>query len=102
MEIFCEVVFEIVGEFYIELMMLIVPDKIITPKTKKVTMLIVTIFSIILFVALICGIAFWVQNENPSLNKVGKYMTLISAGIILIQITSGMIFKIVQNFRRKL
>lgn len=101
LEIVVEVVCEVVAEFYLELMSLIVPNKIITPKTKKIITLIVISLSIVLFIALICGAVLWGQDNNLVLRIVGKYMTLISVGIIVIQITLGVIFKIVQNIRRK-
>ena len=104
-ELFMEIVFEVAVELviscYMALMMLILPNKSISPKAEKTIRVIVISFSAVLFIVLLCGTIFFIQDNNLILRKVGKYMTFISLSIIVVQVVSGIVFKIVKIFRRK-
>lgn len=97
-EIVLEGIVELIGHCYIKLMQMIVPDKMISEKTKKIIKKIVTTFAILLAVVLFLGFIFLIQEE-PFIKNIGKYMTYIPLGIIALQVSVGILVKIIGRFR---
>lgn len=97
-EIVLEGMVELIGYCYIKLMQLIVPDKMISEKTKKIIKKIVTTFAILLAVVLFLGFIFLIQ-EDPFIKNIGKYMTYIPLGIIALQVSIGILVKIIGRFK---
>ena len=95
-EIFIEGIFEIVWYCYTKLVQLIVPDKIISARVKKI---IGTVFGAVLVLALIIGLSLWVQ-EDPFIKNIGIYMTYISFAIIVIQIILGIFVRVLKHFKK--
>ncbi len=102
MEFVCEIIFEVLFEGYISLMTMIVPDKNVNIKasTKKKIKNIVATIAVFSFISLFLGIIFWAQNEEIELRPVGKYMTLIPLAIILVNITLGIIGKVISKNKK--
>lgn len=98
-EIFVEGVFELVGNCYIKLMLLIVPNKTVSEKTKRVIKNTATTIAALLGVILIVGLILLVQDD-PSIKTIGRYMTYIPLTIMVLQITLGIIVKIVCHYKK--
>lgn len=99
-DIFVEGILELIGYCYIKLMQLIVPNKTISERTKKIIKNAVTTIAAILGVILIVGLILFVQND-PLIKGIGRYMTYIPVAIIFIQITLGIVAKIINHFRKQ-
>lgn len=102
MEFVCEVIFEVLFEGYVSLMTMIVPDKDVNIKasTKKKIKNTVTTIAVISFISIVIGFISWVQEDIAALRPVGKYMTLIPLVIILVNITLGIIAKIISKNKK--
>lgn len=99
-EFFGELFFELITYCYIKLMQLIVPDKVISEKTKKTIKDTVTTIAALLFITLIIGVILLLQDD-PAIKIIGKYMTFIPLSIIVLQIIAGLIIKIITNHKNK-
>lgn len=99
-EVFFEGVFEGIMWCYMKLMQLIIPQKNISDKTKKIIKNVITIASPTLFLILFIGAVCWFQDAELTVKHIGKYMTLIPLTIITLQISLGIISKIVLLFRK--
>lgn len=99
LEIFVEGIIELFGYCYIKLMQLIVPDKTVSEKTKKIIKNIATAFAVLLLVILIIGFILLVQ-EDPFIKTIGKYMTYISLPIMALQVFAGILVKIIGLFKK--
>lgn len=93
-EIVAEGVIEFFAYCYLQMMQLIVPDK-----AKKITKIIATTMAAVLFVALIVGLGFFVQ-EDPAASNIGKYVLAVSLSVIVLQVLLGIIVRIVGRFRK--
>lgn len=98
-DIFLEGVFTLFGYCYIKLMQLIVPNKTISERTKSIIKNTVAIIAGILGIILIIGLIFMGRN-NPSMNRIGKYMTYIPLALIVVQIVLGIIVRIIDHFKK--
>ena len=102
-----ELIVEFLGEIFIEvfmtffmwLMQLIVPEKVLREKAEKTLRKAVTVFSAILFIALVIGVILLVQ-EDEKIKIIGRFLTYIPLAIIIIQIVSGIILKLVNDFKK--
>ena len=83
---------------YIELMQLIVPDNIVSEKTKKIIKNTVTTIASLSMAFLIIGLVL-ILPDDPSIKIVGKYMTFIPLTIIVLQILLGIVVLIVKRFK---
>ena len=97
LEFFGELFFELILHCYIELMRLIVPSKTFSEKAKRKMRKIATVIAALLVVVLIVGLIFLLQAD-PLIKTIGKYMTYIPLAIIVLQISAGIIVKIVEHF----
>ena len=98
-EIFVEGIFELFGYCYIKLMQLIVPNKTISKKAKRIIKGIAATIAALLVVFLIIGLVLLVQDDL-FIKTVGKYMTYISLAMIVLQIAVGIVVKIVSHFKK--
>lgn len=98
LEVFFEGMVELIGYCYIKLMQLIVPDKIISEKTKKTIKNVVTTFAVLLALALIIGVLFLIQDD-PVIKNIGKYLTYIPLGIIALQVSVGILVMIIGRLK---
>lgn len=98
-ELLGELFFELVGHCYIKLMQLIVPQKSISEKTKKVIKNSVSAIAGVLAFVLIIGIILFLQAE-PTVKTVGRYMTFIPLSIMALQIILGIVVRIIEHFRK--
>ena len=98
-EIVAEGVIEFFAYCYLQMMLLIVPDKAVTEKTKKITKIIATTMAAVLFVTVIVGLGFFVQ-EDPAASNVGKYVLAVSLSVIVLQVLLGITMRIVGRFRK--
>ena len=98
-EIFVEGIIELVGYCYIKLMQLIVPDKAVSERAKKIIKNIVTTAAAILAAILIIGLIFLTQ-EDPFIKNIGKYMTYIPLTIIVLQAFLGVVVRIICHFKK--
>ena len=99
MEVVGEGVIEFFAYCYLQLMQLIVPDEAVTEKTKKITKIIATTMAAVLFVAVIVGLGFFVQ-EDPAASNVGKYVLAVSLTVIVLQVLLGIIVRFRGRFRK--
>ena len=93
--------FELSVKSYMGLMQLIIPDKIISEKAKKMLKNVVTTVCALSLCTLIVGVVLFVQREKEALRIVGKYMTYIPLGIIIGQIALGILVHIISYFRER-
>ena len=98
-EITVEGLLELIGFCYIKLMQLIVPHKTVSEKAKRIIKIIVTTFAALVGVVLIVGLILFVQDD-PSLKSIGKYMTYASLAIMVLQVVSGIVVKVVGHFKK--
>ncbi len=98
-EITVEGLLELIGFCYIKLMQLIVPNKTVSEKAKRIIKIIVTSFAALVGVVLIVGLILFVQDD-PSIKSIGKYMTYASLAIMALQMVSGIIVKVVGHFKK--
>lgn len=104
-ELFLELVVELFGELiekaYLKLMTLILPRVGPDPKTLKRLKNAVKAYSIILLLlTFVCGLIWAGEGADYPFGRVCKYITLICGGLILVQITAGLVYKIVTAHRR--
>ena len=97
-ELIFEVIFQMIFDCYIELMQLIVPDNIVSEKTKKIIKNTVTTIASLSMAFLIIGLVL-ILPDDPSIKIVGKYMTFIPLTIIVLQILLGIVVRIVKRFK---
>ena len=97
-ELIFEVIFQMIFDCYIELMQLIVPDNIVSEKTKKIIKNTVTTIASLSMAFLIIGLVL-ILPDDPSIKIVGKYMTFIPLTIIVLQILLGIVVLIVKRFK---
>ena len=97
-ELIFEVIFQMIFDCYIELMQLIVPDNIVSEKTKKIIKNTVTTIASLSMAFLIIGLVL-ILPDDPSIKIVGKYMTFIPLTIIVLQIILGIVVRIVKRFK---
>lgn len=98
-ELIFEVIFEFFIDCYIKLMQLIIPDNIMSEKTKKIIKNTVTTIALLLVVVLITGIVL-ILPDDPSIKIIGKYMTYIPLTIIVLQIILGITVRIASHSKK--
>lgn len=98
-EIFVEGVLELIGHCYLKLMLLIVPSKTVTAREKKVLKNTVTTIAGILALVTVIGVILLIQDD-PILKGIGRYMTYIPLTIMALQISLGVIMKLIGYFRK--
>ena len=98
-EIFFEGIVELFGYCYMKLMQLIVPNKMVSEKTKRRVKQTATTIAALLAVVLIIGIVFAIQ-EDPFFKNIGKHITYISLAIIVLQVFLGILVRIVSHFKK--
>ena len=98
-EIVAEGVIEFFAYCYLQMMLLIVPDKAVTEKTKKITKIIATTMAAVLLVALIVGLGLFVQ-EDPATINIGKYVLAVSLSVIVLQVLLGAAMRIADRFKK--
>ncbi len=95
-ELFCEVVIEIIGEAYFYLMTMVIPkNKLPQVKEKKLHNYI-RIYSVVLVLMLMAGL-FMSLPDNEILSLVGNCFMYISAGLIALQIVAGVVVKMLNK-----
>ena len=99
-EVFVEGLFELIGCCYIKLMLLIVPEKTITDRTRATIKNIVKVIAVILGIILVIGLILLIQDD-PVIKIIGKYATYIPLTIIALQVVLGIITKTVSHIKRK-
>ena len=98
-ELIFEVIFEFFIDCYIKLMQLIIPDNIMSERTKEIIKNTVTTIALLLVVVLITGIVL-ILPDDPSIKIIGKYMTYIPLTIIVLQIILGITVRIVSRSKK--
>ncbi len=98
-EVFIEGTIELIGYCYIKLMQLIIPNKTASEKAKTVIKCIATAIAVLLALSLIVGLILLMPN-NPAVKTVGKYMIYVSLAMIALQITAGIVMKIVNHCKK--
>lgn len=98
-EVFVEAIIELIGYTYLQLMLLIVPNKTVTDRTKKVIRNVAMTVAAVLAVTLIIGLIFMFQND-PLIQSIGRYMVNIPLMIMALQITLGLAARIIAHFRK--
>ncbi len=98
-EIILEGVIKLIGLFYIKVMQLVVPNKTVSKKAKRIIKYIATTVAVLLSVALIIGLILLMQDD-PFIKNIGKYMTYIPLILMVLQITVGIMLKIVEHFKK--
>ena len=98
-EIFVEGIFELIGYCYIKLMQLIVPKKTVFEKTKKIIKGIATTIAALLVVFSIIGLVL-LEQDDPFVKTIGKYMAYISLAMMVLQITVGIVLKIINHSKK--
>lgn len=98
-EIFIEGIFELIGFCYIRLMQLVVPDKTVSEKAKRVIKSIAATIAVLLGVVLIIGLIL-LEQDDPFIKAIGKYMTYIPLTLMVLQITVGIAVKIVDHYKK--
>lgn len=92
-----EFIFEVIGEAILEgwmaLMQWCVPRKSLSHKVSFVLRTFVNIFSVVLLCMLV-GLIMWV-SEDRLITQIGKYMLLICLGISAVQISLGLIVRLI-------
>ena len=99
LEIFVEGIIELFGYCYIKLMQLIVPNKTVSEKAKRIIKGIATTIAALLVVFIIIGLVLLVQDD-PFVKTVGRYMIYIPLTMIILQIAAGIVVKIVNHFKK--
>ena len=99
-EFFLEIVLEVMLEglicVYIKLMTLIVPNKVITGRTKTCIKTAVTAVAAVLLLALMIGGCLWLADI-----PFGRPMVLVSLGVIAAQILLGNVVQIITKIQHK-
>ena len=98
-EIFAEGLVELIGYCYIKLMQLIVPNKAGSVKAKRIIKGMATVIAALLIVVLPVGLVLLAQDDHL-IKTIGKYMTYIPLAMIVLQITAGIVFKIVSHCKK--
>lgn len=98
-DIFVEGIIELIGYCYIKLMQLIVPSKAVTDKTKRVVKIVATTVAAVLAITLIVGL-FLIIQEDPLIHLIGEYLVFIPLSIMVLQISLGIVAKIISHFRK--
>ena len=80
-------------------MQLIVPNKTVSEKAKRIIKNTATTIAALLGVVLVIGLIFLVQDDS-FIKAIGKYMTYIPLTLMVLQITAGIALKIVNHFRK--
>lgn len=93
-EIFVEGIVELIGYCYMKLMQLIVPDKTVSEKAKRIIKNTLTTISALLGVVLIIGLIFLLQAD-PFTKNIGRYMTYIPLAVMVVQIVLGIVVKVI-------
>ena len=109
MQFFFEIIFEIIFELiielvlhgYMKLMTLILPEHQFSPKLEEKVRKGVTVYAVLLFLFVIFGFIFFIQEVESVLKAVGGYMLFISLGIIGVQIIAGIIYRIIKAIKRR-
>lgn len=99
-EIVFEVIVEAIGEMYIKLMTLIVPEHQFSEKLRKRIKNAVTVFAVLLFLCSLIGFfLFW--QTDPAIKTAGAYMLFVPLGMMGIQIATGIIYRIIKAKNRR-
>ena len=85
-----EVVLELFTEGYLELMMLIVPEKSQSGKLRTFLKVIAAVIALVLFFLMIIGASMWASDDSEA-KTIGQYMVLIPLSVSLIQIVVGIL-----------
>ena len=96
LEVFVEGIFELAFYCYLKLMQLIVPEKSISEKSKRVIKNTIKVIACLLFLTVLVGLVFLTETHTV-LHTVGQYMTFIPLGIIALEIVLGIVFKIISH-----
>lgn len=109
MECLFEFFIEIIGEAFIECMMyfymwlmrLIIPDKVLSEKTQKRVRQAVTAYAALLLICLIVGIIVLLVTLETEYKIIGQCMTFIPLGLMAFQFVLGIAFRIYLTAKKK-
>ena len=99
-EVFVEGIFELAFYCYLKLMQLIVPEKSVTEKAKRVIKNTIKVIACLLFLTVLVGLVFLTETHSV-LHTIGKYLTFIPLGIIALEIVLSIVFKLVSHCKTK-
>ena len=98
LEFMTDILFEGIVEFfgycYLQLMQMIVPDKAVSERTRRVVRFIAKTMAAVLFIAVLIGLCFFVQ-EDPAASDIGKYVLLISLSVMALQVLLGVMMRLI-------
>ena len=99
-----ELVFEILAEaitsLYIKAMTLFFPNHQYNDKTQQRIRTGVTIFAVLLLLCATIGFIMYMQDD-PLIKSIGSYLLFVPLIIMGIQIIAGIIYRIVEKFKKK-
>ena len=87
-----EVVLELFTEGYLELMMLIVPEKSQSGKLRTFLKVIAAVIALVLFFLMMIGALLWASDDSEA-KTIGQYMVLIPLAVSILQIVIGVVLR---------
>lgn len=96
-ELIFEVIFEGMIEGWVALGQMIVPEKTLGSKARRVLKGIAFTVSALCFLSIFFGGIMWLVDDAPMEREVGKYMVLIPLILAGVQILLGIIVKIIEK-----
>ena len=92
--------FELIGDAILDMwftvMQLIVPEKLLSKRARSILKVIVGVFSCLLLITMVLGL-FAIISDDVYTKQIGKYMLFVSLGISAVQISFGIIVRIVSK-----
>ncbi len=88
-ELLYEIVFEIFGEYYINLMTMVIPPKKFYVTTESKLRKLLTVYAVALVLLIIAGLVMVLQNKK-AIQHIGGYFLYIPMGLIIVQILTGL------------
>lgn len=98
-ELFFKGLFEAIGFFYLKLIHLFFPKKMLSKKEEAKIKFVAKLFVLFLIIAFILGIIFMFQTD-PTIKNIGKNTAFISLAVMVLQFALGIILKIIEHFKK--
>ena len=92
--------FELIGDAIIDMwfavMQWIIPEKALTKYVRSILKVIIGVFSCLLFISMVLGL-FAIVSDNVYTSEIGKYMVFVPLCISVIQISLGIVVRIISK-----
>ncbi len=99
-EFFVEILLEGILYGWFALMQLIVPERYVNDRFKRIVKIIVGIITALLFIGMIIGIVFMFYDDL-GLQELGFYIFFVALGVSIAQIAAGIIVRILAKIKEK-